>query len=277
MNAAELARALHAKRSGNQWSCKCPAHDDKTPSLIFWQGHSAIRFKCYSGCSPEDVIAALRKRGLWEQNGADKSGQSLAREQSDNRKLALDIWGEARSISNTAAEYYLAMRGLWVPPELNGSLARFHPQCPRGATRCPALVVLMRGLRNDVPGAIQRIYIARDYTADKKMMLGPAGVCAMKLGVPTSHLTICEGFETGLGLRALGYDPVWAVGSAGAIARFPVIEGISCLTVAVDNDHAGLSALGAVCERWGERANGIMVEREGADFADLAREQNDEL
>jgi len=67
--AHQLARALGAKRSGRQWLCRCPAHDDHNPSLIFWQGHSAIRFKCYSGCDPLDIIAALRRGGLLERHG----------------------------------------------------------------------------------------------------------------------------------------------------------------------------------------------------------------
>src|SRR5215471_9095107 len=124
MRAADLARALGAKRSGTQGWCRCPAHDDHTPSLIFWDGEVDVRFKCYSGCTPTDVIAALRRRGLWEGRRDP--------EQRDNRKLALGIWAEAGSLSNTAAEYYLAMRGLWVPRDYNGSLARFHPRCPRG-------------------------------------------------------------------------------------------------------------------------------------------------
>jgi len=68
--ALELARALGAKRSGRQWVCRCPAHDDHTPSLIFWQGHSAIRFKCYAGCAPRDILDALRGRGLLDGHGA---------------------------------------------------------------------------------------------------------------------------------------------------------------------------------------------------------------
>jgi len=34
----------------------------------------------------------------------------------------------------------------------------------------------------------------------------------------------------------LGFVPMWVVGSAGAIASFPVLSGIECLTILTDND-----------------------------------------
>ena len=66
MKAAEIARALKGKRSGQYWSCRCPAHHDTSPSLSLWDGDKAVMVKCWAGCDPLDVIAALRARGLWE-------------------------------------------------------------------------------------------------------------------------------------------------------------------------------------------------------------------
>jgi len=66
MNAAAIAHALKGKRCGKYWSCCCPAHHDSNPSLSIWDGHTAVRVHCWSGCDALDVIAALRERGLWE-------------------------------------------------------------------------------------------------------------------------------------------------------------------------------------------------------------------
>ena len=66
MTALELARRLRAKRVGRSFVCRCPAHDDRDPSLSIMQGHSAILLKCFKGCEAEDIIAALRARGIWE-------------------------------------------------------------------------------------------------------------------------------------------------------------------------------------------------------------------
>ena len=57
-------------------------------------------------------------------------------------------------------------------------------------------------------------------------MLGRAKGAAIKLDPDddvTLGLHIGEGIETCLAARQLGYRPVWALGSAGAIAAFPVL------------------------------------------------------
>ena len=67
MRAIEVARALKAKRSGRFWVCSCPCHDDRSPSLGFYDGHTTVVFTCFAGCDPCDVIEALRDRGIWNE------------------------------------------------------------------------------------------------------------------------------------------------------------------------------------------------------------------
>lgn len=69
--AQEIATALGAKSTGEcKWRARCPAHDDHTPSLTISIGRSgAPLVKCWSGCSQEAVIEALRARGLWSSGG----------------------------------------------------------------------------------------------------------------------------------------------------------------------------------------------------------------
>jgi len=43
-------------------------------------------------------------------------------------------------------------------------------------------------------------------------------------------LAIAEGIEDGLAVLLTGRAPVWAATSAGALAKFPVLIGIECLT-----------------------------------------------
>ena len=88
---------------------------------------------------------------------------------------------------------------------------------------------------------------------------------------PTYGLTICEGVETGLGLLMAGLAPVWCCGGAGNLARFPVLRGIECVTVATDADEPGRRAAAAVAERW--RAAGrevVIVAPPIGDWADAA-------
>lgn len=67
MTAAELARALNGRRSGQQWAACCPAHDDAEPSLTIGDGEHGVVVRCHAGCSQSQVLAALRNRGLWSE------------------------------------------------------------------------------------------------------------------------------------------------------------------------------------------------------------------
>jgi hypothetical protein len=49
------------KQSGESWMARCPAHDDRTPSLSIKQGDraSGVVLNCFAGCSVQDVAAAI--------------------------------------------------------------------------------------------------------------------------------------------------------------------------------------------------------------------------
>jgi putative DNA primase/helicase len=67
------ARALKGQRSGPSWIVKCPAHDDRNPSLSIREGGGKPLVHCHAGCSQRDVIDALKARGLWQDDPAPKS------------------------------------------------------------------------------------------------------------------------------------------------------------------------------------------------------------
>jgi len=59
-----LVDALHARdckprQSGGSWSARCPAHEDRSPSLSLRQIEGQALIHCHAGCSAEDVVAAL--------------------------------------------------------------------------------------------------------------------------------------------------------------------------------------------------------------------------
>ena len=65
MIAAELAKALGD--AGATWMARCPAHEDRSPSLSISSGRDGkVLLCCHAGCDQREVIAVLRKRGLWE-------------------------------------------------------------------------------------------------------------------------------------------------------------------------------------------------------------------
>jgi putative DNA primase/helicase len=65
VKAAEIARTLGGRRcGGGWWQCRCPAHDDRSPSLSLRDGDRALIVKCWAGCEPRDVLAELRRLRL---------------------------------------------------------------------------------------------------------------------------------------------------------------------------------------------------------------------
>ena len=65
---AETARRICESRGG-KWSgtkgmARCPAHDDRTPSLGVSLGRGAILLHCFAGCDQESVLAALARDGV---------------------------------------------------------------------------------------------------------------------------------------------------------------------------------------------------------------------
>jgi putative DNA primase/helicase len=54
-----------AKRTGDEFACLCPAHDDKNPSCTIGVGdESKLLVHCHTGCKQAEVWQALQKRGL---------------------------------------------------------------------------------------------------------------------------------------------------------------------------------------------------------------------
>ncbi len=171
--------------------------------------------------------------------------------------LARTLWRDAVRPAGTLVELYLQSRGLTLPDD---APLRFHPSAWRnraGGSQGPAMVALMTSPAGNQPVGVHVTYLRPDGTAKAdgdrvKIMLGAQGVVRL---VPdedvTEGLGLAEGIETALAtMQRAGWRPVWAATSAGAIARFPVLDGIEALTVFADRDTAGLEAARACCTRW---------------------------
>jgi len=65
--AESIARQLGgATKSGDNWSCRCPAHDDKRASLsIAEKDDGKLLVHCHAGCDQALVVSELKAHGLW--------------------------------------------------------------------------------------------------------------------------------------------------------------------------------------------------------------------
>ena len=164
-------------------------------------------------------------------------------------------------------------------------MLRFHRHCPFGKDDAgktiyvPALVVPFRPICDDdqtrPPQAIHRIGLRPDGTKIDKMMLGSVSGCAVKLDPGVGkELGVCEGVETGLKIRARGWRPVWALGSAGAMRTLDPIPGVETLTIFADNDESGtgIEAARECARQWANAGCEAVVytpKARGKDWADV--------
>lgn len=46
-------------RSGGKWLAKCPAHEDRSPSLSIREHNTCILIRCFSGCTAQEIVSSL--------------------------------------------------------------------------------------------------------------------------------------------------------------------------------------------------------------------------
>jgi putative DNA primase/helicase len=284
MNAAEIAHALRGGKIGGQWMARCPAHEDRKPSLSICEADGKVLVRCHAGCEQAQVIAALRELGLWPPNGSYQSkiirpqGLHPAQNQrgdevADRAAAALKIWRSAAPAANTLVETYLQSRGIDIAPP---DCLRFHPalQHPTGGL-WPTMIALVRG-GDDLPVAIHRTFLARDGrdkapVAQQKMMLGPCRGGAVRLGVPDGVLMIGEGLETCLAAMQGYGKPAWAALSTSGLRTLELPEDVRDVILLADGDTAGEAAAHDAALRWKEQRRRVRIARppRGMDFNDL--------
>jgi hypothetical protein len=228
---------------------------------------------CFAGCSPLDILAELRHRGLLEDGWPHRDDlpqrfPKSTRPSCDHRsiQLGLQIFAESVEPRRGPVEAYLIARGLGLLPDDVCDI-RFHPSCPRGSHRLPAMVALMRNAWSNEPMGVHRTFLRADGTAKAdvtpaKMMLGRAAGSVVKL-TPDENVSIglglSEGIEDGLAIIGSAWRPVWAALSSASMAQIPVLNGIECLSLFADADAPGRKAAEACAERWRTGGKAVVI------------------
>jgi putative DNA primase/helicase len=283
LTAQTIAKALCGRKAGGGWMARCPAHDDREPSLSIRDAHDGkVLVRCHAGCDQERVIATLRSRGLWTENGtrrfirpAPRAATSQPdRDDARRSKAALAIWQSAISADGSLVEAYLASRGLHLPPP---STLRFHAglKHPSGGM-WPAIVALVTRGHDDTPLAIHRTFVAHDGSGKasvdpQKMMLGPCRGGAVRLAAPCDVLMVGEGIETCLAaMRATGH-PAWAALSTSGLRTLDLPDFVRDVIVLADGDDPGEAAARACAWRWKREGRRVRIARppRGMDFNDM--------
>ena len=242
--ARRICESRGGKWSGARGMARCPAHDDRTPSLSVSLGQKAILFHCFAGCDQQSVLAALAREGF--EAPALFSGPTTTDlpEPTSTRKpstAALRIWREAQALRASPAKAYLESRGIIAAsPAL-----RFHPQPPlgpKGRTRfLPAMIAAVS--LDEGPIAVHRTFLSGNAKAgfDKpKRALGTLSAAAVRLFAPASgKLGLAEGIESAMSAYALTGIPVWATLGNERFGLVSVPESVTELHLFVDHDAGG--------------------------------------
>ena len=262
---------------GGQWRSgravvKCPAHDDRTPSLSVTEtrdGRPLVH--CHAGCSQAQVIDALRARGLWEGEAkvdpsypgrlTTKHDGIRCGDDRERRQYARDLWDRGRDIKGTLAEAYLKSRGINAGsyPSL-----RYVPELRHAPSNksFPAMIASLTDNLGTI-SAVQRTWLAPDgsgkaQVSPNKMTVGPMGNSAVKFGSPANMLGLAEGIETALSARQIYHIPVWATLSANRLAQIKLPDSVAEIVIFADHGEVGMREAFAAAEHY--EGDGLSVD-----------------
>jgi hypothetical protein len=82
MTGRQIAELIGARPSSSGWVARCPAHQDKNPSLSLRDDNGRVLLHCFAGCTPEAVCSALgiRLSDLFSRGGAPNAKPRIVRE-----------------------------------------------------------------------------------------------------------------------------------------------------------------------------------------------------
>jgi putative DNA primase/helicase len=256
-SAAEIIQRLGGNRSG---MCHCPAHNDTTPSLHVTERGGKVLVKCHAGCSQEQVIGALKARGLWEK------GQSTSRvwteyppdqEKYHHFHEALAILRAGTGAIGRVREWRRADAQKELLPYFNG---RGIDKVPINALYLskkesrrltgkgfPAMVMPIINNNGRLQGA-QVTFLSRDRTCnlrgkDKKSIrwfYGSSKGGYIQLGEldPAKPLVVAEGVESALSAaRITGFPAIAALGAGNM--KDLILPPSSHVVIAADYDESG--------------------------------------
>ena len=271
IRARQIVADLGGSWSRSRGMCRCPAHEDRTPSLSVTLGSRAILFHCFAGCANEAVLAGLAQRGVKAATLFDGRSDPVRAARSDEAlpENVQRLWREAACLMGSPAERYLARRRIVAgSPDLR-FLART-PLGPKGAVRfLPALVA---AVRNDLGIlALHRTFL--DAKTGKianfdgpKRALGSLGRGAVRL-----H-GLAEGIETALSAKQLSGIPCWATLGTERFGLVAIPESVRELHLFIDHDAGGAQAEARARAAYAREGRTILTHRPpqpGTDFNDV--------
>jgi hypothetical protein len=265
--AESIARALKGRKSGNGWSCPCPSlthgGKDKTPSLSVSEGNDGkLLLRCHKGCTFDDVMAALRSRGLIEEKRrsyARSAEEIIANMAARTARPAPRTYSTEETFMKVEAQVEPLQRGrAWDPLEYE----RSHIYHDASGNPCRLVAV-----KRKPDGDKQVVQFGRlaDGSWDTAAPKGPAvpyRLPALLAAQGMSPVFIPEGEKDVETLEALGHLATTNAGGAASwhkdLNQF--FKGLEVLIVP-DADKAGEDRIGKLCDHLAGVAASIKIVR----------------
>jgi putative DNA primase/helicase len=255
MSAADrVGIGLKGRRNGTGWvaCCPCPTHGkkggDHSPSLSVVDGNKGrLLLKCFAGCKFIDILDALRRRGLVDDEPKlGRARPALNRVDPtptahEPDAAALQIWRAAKPAAGSVVSEYLERRGITIaPPSLRcGSVMHLHryemPVMIAGVQRPDGQVVAVQITILTPKGTKAPVGIP-------KITTGALGTGAVRFAAAAEVMGVAEGVETALSAQIMAGIPVWASLGCHRLHRVELPELVQEVHIFGDNDAPGRAA-----------------------------------
>lgn len=260
-NAKDIARRHGGKQTGDGYICHCPVashgkgNGDRNPSLLIKDGDTALLVKCFAGCEPRDILAALGITGTSPPRPRSIPRPSAdADESAPSTEKAAWLWSKRKPVDDTIAENYLRKARSY-----NGQFPATLGFLPAEKNFPPALIAAYGFASEPEPGllaiaagdvrAVQLTRLLPDGSdrerGDKaKITIGRGASGVPIILAPCNDglgLAISEGVEDALSVHEATGLGAWAAGGA---SRMPALadavpDYVEAVTIFVDDDDAG--------------------------------------
>lgn len=297
MMEAILSRLERVSKNGDGWTARCPAHEDRSPSLSVGYGDDGrILLHCFAGCSFEDITRSLgvnsvdlRPRPRWHDDKPTTwaTNRSNGRNGGEARAERVRALYESAISDDGTISAYLRHRGLSgnVPAALKFVPALTYFDNGNDTGTYPAMVAAIIDADGATVG-VHKTYLAEggvgkaDVQAPRKAESIHSGALsggAIRLAEAGDVLAVAEGIETSLAVMEATETRVWATTSTSLMQSLVVPEHVREVQIWADNDGddgAGQRAAERLAERLhaeGRTVRIILPRDERTDWLDVLK------
>ncbi len=120
MNAEHIAEALGGRPSGAGFMARCPAHEDRNPSLSLKDADGKVLAHCFAGCEQSAVVGALRALELWPEREEPKASRHIVATYDYSDETGASLYEVVRyepgrnGKKKDFSQRYRDSRGAWV-------------------------------------------------------------------------------------------------------------------------------------------------------------------